>query len=218
MEILGIAVVFLVLVLGSSFISNRIPKTGRYPYAKGEKVSATIINSNKKAEKPVTLRAKGDDGKNYKVKLKPSEAKIWIKGDRINVIKGDGKNYRVLYNDYFRENEPRLRAEATSLLEKKARPSFIAGRLTGYTEKTSEEIKSSEADSKTIFTLATLMQMVDTYAVVGIVLATAFLWWYISYTPSIKLFILPLVVILVVLWSVLSAAEACRNIIKRTVR
>lgn len=218
MEILSIAAVFLLMALTSSYLANRIPKTGRYPDAKGEVVKATIINSNKTAEKAVTLRAKDTNGRTYKVKIKPTEAKIWIKGDSINVVLDkEGKNYRILFNDYFRENEQRLRQEAFSILEKRVKPWFIAARMVGYTKKTPDEIKSSEADSKTVFTFATLMHLVDVYAVAGIILVLGFLWWYMSYSPSIKVFILPLIVVLVVLWSVYSASEACKNILRKTV-
>lgn len=219
MEIISIAVIFVTLVLLSSAIANRIPKTGRYPDAKGETTEAVIVNTNKKAERSATMRLLGDDGRKYKVKLKPSEAKMWIKGDKVKIIvDSDKKRYRVLFNDYFRENESRLLEEAHAFLKKTVSTRFISAKIIGYTEKTSNELKSSEADSKTIFTFATLMRLVDVYGVMAIVLVLGFLWWFMNYHPSFKTFLLPLCLVLVLLWAVYSASEACKTIIRKNVR
>ena len=78
-------IILLVLLLCYSAIANRIPKTGREGISTGKEVTATITNSNKGADRAVTLHAEGE-GRRFKVKMKPTEAHLWVKGDKIRVI------------------------------------------------------------------------------------------------------------------------------------
>ena len=107
---LTIIVLMLLVFLAMNSIINKIPKTGRDPDARGEKIVATITNTNKTADKAVWLRAKSAQGRKFKVKLKASEAKLWIKGDEIRVVLSNEnpRKYRVLFHEYFKENDVEL--------------------------------------------------------------------------------------------------------------
>ena len=102
-------------------IANRIPKTGRYNSAAGEKIEAVLTNENRTAEKAATMKLMDKDGRKYCVKLKADEARLWIKGDTVEILLSENKRiYRVLFNDYFRNNEERIRQHAVQRLQKAA--------------------------------------------------------------------------------------------------
>ena len=95
------AISFIVVMLAVfaiiTSLTGRIPKTGRSSNASGEVMKATITNRNKMAEKAVTMKLKGEDGKKYKVKLKPDEAKLWIKGDAVKIVFSENKKEKNIF-------------------------------------------------------------------------------------------------------------------------
>ena len=127
-------ILMLIALIWVNYVANHIPKMGRDGDAKGEEITAVITNRNKVADKSVILRARAN-GRSFKVKLKPTEAHLWIKGDSIKIILSENKKtYRILFNDYFRTNENRLREYALMLLEKKVNANLIAARIVKYTK------------------------------------------------------------------------------------
>ena len=162
--------VFIVLLAFSLVISivNRIPKAGRYNSAAGEKIEAMLTNENRTAEKPATMKLVDKDGRKYRVKLKADEARLWIKGDTVEILLSEKKSvYRVLFNDYFRNNEERIRQHAAQRLEKTVKRGIISTRLVGVQKESLEAFVSSEADSRVIFIFSTFMRMIDTYSIVS---------------------------------------------------
>lgn len=210
---------YLVLViiaglLWITYVYERIPKTGRDGEARGEEITATITNRNKAADRVVTLRAT-DGRQSFKVKLKPSEARLWIKGDSIRIILSENKkSYRVLFNDYFRENETRLREYALELLEKKVNVNFIAAKLLKYTKEGFENFKASKLESQRIFVFVTLMKMIDVYTIVAAVTGVAFFVWDAKSSPAFNEQIMPLALILLLVWGIYSSIGICRRIMK----
>lgn len=210
-----IVVLFALFSCYMAFLS-RIPKTGRYPDANGEVISATITNKNKTAEKVATLRAQAADGRKFKVKMTPTEAKLWIKGDSIGVaLSSDKKKYRVLFHEYFKNNESRLREEALSILEKKIPLNFISARLVGYNKESLDTLKASQADSQTIFTFSTLMRLIDSYSVITAIFALGFVWWYLTSSPQFGQYIIPLAIILMLVWTLYGTVNTCKKIIQK---
>lgn len=207
-------ILMLIALVWVNYIANHIPKTGRDGNAKGEEITAVITNRNKVADKAVTLRATAD-GRNFKVKMKPTEAHLWIKGDSIRIIlSADRKTYRVLFNDYFRENEARLREYALEILEKKVNTNFIAAHIVKYTKENLESFKVSKLESQRIFTFASLMSIIDVYTAVTALLGAAFLIWYIKTSPAFGEMIVPLALIVLLVWVLYSSAEICKRIMK----
>ena len=91
------AALFIYMIVAS--MNGFIPKRGRWIDVDGEELTATITNINKNADRYTTIRAIGDDGRKYRAKLRPTEAKYWIKGDKIKItLTADGKNYRVHFH------------------------------------------------------------------------------------------------------------------------
>lgn len=215
-ELVMIVVVMLLMFVGISSIANHIPKKGRCFDAKGAEVTATITNNNRTAEKAVTMRAKDQNGRRYRVKLKASEAKLWIKGDSIRIILSEKSgNYRVLFHEYFKENEVRIREHALKRLEKTVSPKLIAARIVGYTKDSPEAFRSSEADSHTIFAFATYMRMIDIYSVVAVIMAAAFLLWYMAVKPKFTQFLIPLLIVLLMFFMLNGSVNACKRVIKK---
>jgi len=213
-----ISLIVVLFALFSCYIAflSRIPKRGRYPDANAQIITATITNTNKAAEKVATLRAKADDGRKFKVKMTPTEAKMWIKGDIINVaLSSDKKKYRVLFHEYFKANESRLREEAIAILEKKIPTNFISAKLVGYNKESLDAIKTSEADSQTIFTFSTLMHLIDVYSVIGALFAVVFAIWFLSSSPEFGKYIIPLALILMFAWVIYGTVTTCKNILKK---
>ena len=196
-------------------IINRIPKTGRCPDASGTEIEAKIINRNSTAEKAVTMRLRDENGKKYRVKLKAGEAKLWIKGDSVKVLCSEtSKNYRVLFHDYFKDNEERIREYALEKLSKTVKPYLIAGRLVDYKKETPEAFQASGADSQTIFAFTTYMRMIDTYGVVAIILAAAFLYWYAVSKPEFSQLLLPLILVALLFVALNGAVNSCKRVVK----
>lgn len=206
------------VLIGFIFINhsaNHIPKTGRDADASGEIVEAVITNRAKGADRSAIMRAV-HNGRKFKVKMKPTEAHLWIKGDTVRVIlSADGKKYRVLFGEYFRANEARIREYALTLLEKRVNVNLVAARLSKYTKESFEAIKASKLESQRIFTFVTLMGILDIYTVVTAVAGAAFLFWCASKSPSFGDLIVPLLIIVVLVWMLYNTNETCKSIIKK---
>ncbi|MBQ8808563.1 MAG: hypothetical protein IJZ81_04585 [Clostridia bacterium] len=195
--------------------SGHIPKTGRWGDVHGNTVTAIITNENKTADKAVTLRAKGKNGRKFKVKLKATEAKLWIKGDEIQVILSDNpKKYRVLFHEYFKNNRERIRQHALNLVEKKVSERFIAARLVEYKKTDNEYFKASKIDSQELFVFMTFMRMIDIYCTVGVMMAGSFLWWFFKKDPTFNQYILPLAVLIILGWVMYKSVNICKRIIE----
>ncbi len=207
-----ILLVFLIVIK----LANRIPKTGRSNEASGEKIEAIITNENRVADKPATMRLVDKDGNKYKVKMKADEARMWIKGDTAQILLSDVKGkYRVLFNDYFRQNEERIREYAAEKMKKSVKTWFISSRLTGYTEKSPEALINSEADSRILFMFMTYMRMINTYSIVAFLFTVLFLSWRGVYSPGFSDQVFPFVVLLVVYLMIYGAVMTCKNILKK---
>ena len=212
----AISLIVVLFALFSCYIAflSRIPKRGRYPDANAEIITAIITNTNKTAEKAATLRAKADDGRKFKVKMTPTEAKLWIKGDIINIaLSSDKKKYRILFHEYFKANESRLREQAIVILEKKVPLNFISAKLIGYNKESLDAIKTSEADSQTIFTFSTLMHLIDIYSVIGALFTAVFAVWFLSFSPEFGRYIIPLALILMFVWVIYGTVTTCKKIL-----
>ena len=209
-----LVIVFVISMLWVSFITNRMPKTGREGISKGKEVSAVITNNNRGADRAVVMRAVGDDGRKYKVKMSPTEAHLWKKGDRVTVLisEEDGKKYRIMFNDYFRNNEDRLRVYAKELLEKKIRMNFIATRFVKYTKESGEAFKNSKLNSQRIFTFITLMSMIDGYTVFTGVCTIAFLVYFKKCSLKFSAALVPAAIIALMAWYISSAVKTCVKI------
>lgn len=204
--------VFLIL----TSLINRIPSEGRSSDAAGEKIQAVIINENRTAEKATRMKLKDENGRLYRVKLKADEARLWIKGDNVTIVLSDNKkNYRVLFNDYFRDNEERIREHAAEKLRKKVRFGLIASRLVGYTKENSEAFISSGADSRVVFIFMTYMKMIDTYSIGAFLVTALFLGWRAAMKPALSQLAFPFVVLIVAYYMIYSAVTACKEILKK---
>ena len=215
-EAVVIIALMLFLFVGISSVANRIPKTGRCFDAAGDIITATITNKNRTAEKAVTMKAKDSSGRRYKVKLRASEAKLWIKGDSVKIILSEkSKNYRILFHEYFKENEERIREHALEKLEKTIRTNFIAVRLVEYQKENTEAFRGSGADSQTIFAFATYMRMIDVYSVMGAIGAVWLFFWYIANKPKFMELLVPLAVVVMIFVITNSAVKTCKSAIKK---
>lgn len=213
-----IIIIFFMLILFAAVggVANHIPKTGRCFDADGRQVTAKITNTNRAAEKPATMRLRDEKGRRYHVKLKASEVKLWIKGDTVRIILSDkSKNYRVLFHEYFKENEERIREQALIMLEKTIKPGFIAARLTGYTKNSPEAFRASEADSHTIFTFATYMHMIDIYSVIAAIMVIVFAVWYMVFKPQLIHFMMPLLIVLAIFFMLNGTVTTCKRVLDK---
>lgn len=206
------------ILIGFIFVNysaSHIPRTGRSADASGEIIEAVITNRAKSADRSAVMRLVHNNRK-FKVKMKPAEAHLWIKGDTVRIILSDDtKKYRVLFGEYFRENEARIREYALSLLEKRVNVNFIAARLSKYTKESFEAIKASKLESQRVFTFVTLMGILDIYTIVTGVAGIVFLFWCAKKTPSFGDLIVPLLVIVVLIWMLYNTNETCKGIIKK---
>ena len=82
MMFVGVALFIYMVVISKE---GYVPKQGRWIDADGEEIFATITNINKNADRHSIIRAKDENGKKYSAKLRPTEAKFWIKGDKIKI-------------------------------------------------------------------------------------------------------------------------------------
>lgn len=198
-----------------NYISNHIPKVGRDGEAKGEIITAVIKNRAKVADRSAVMLLE-HDGRKFKVKMKPEEAHLWIKGDSVRIILSENKKtYRVLFGEYFRENEERIREYALSLLEKKVNINLIAAKLTKYNKESFEAIKESKLESQRIFTFMSLMHILDIYTAFTAVASVVFLFWCMKTTPAFGKLIVPLLVIVLLIWILYNTNETCKSIIKK---
>ena len=208
-----IAIVMIVVFFLLTARANRVPKTGRDAEANGERITAVITNRNKSAEKAVWLRAVSKDGRKFKVKMKASEAKYWIKGDEISILisKENPKKYRVLFNDYFRENEARIREEVIKHLEKNVKKR-LAARFVGYSDKTLRAFKMCSVDTHNIFMFTTFMRMIDFYSIVTIVMIASFIGWFITKAPTMGVMFVPLAAVLILVMLLKGSIDFCKRI------
>ena len=210
----SIVIIFLICFTIMNLTVSRIPKTGRYADACGEVIEARITNTNKVAERAAVLRAE-KDGRKFKVKLKPTEAHLWIKGDSINItLSEDEKKYRVMFNDYFRQNESRLREVALGKLEK-INTNLFAARFTEYKKEHFEMIKNSGMDSQRIFALFTYMKTIDIYTPVAALMAAFTIIWKKAYNPGWEPILVAVILIALVLWVLYISVKTCKTIIKK---
>ena len=208
-------IVFLIALLWINFVTNRIPKTGRKSIENGTKISAVITNSNHFPDHSVTLRAQDGNSRKYRVKLKQSESRLWIKGDEIDIIVSGSnpKDYRVLFNDYFRANESRIREHAFDILEKKVRKNSIASRLVKYNHEKLEIMKKSNIESGRIFIFTYLMKSIDIYSILGAVFAVFTLVAHFYKGVPLKEVIFPALLVLYILYSVSTSVKECTKTI-----
>lgn len=200
-------------------LNGFIPKRGRWIDVDGEEVIATITNSNRNADKYATIRAKDDAGRKYVAKLRPTEAKMWLCGDKIKItFTKDGKNYRVHFHEYFKENEERIREKAIERLEKNVKFYSIAAKMTGYKKESLETLRASKADSHSIFAFETYMRSIDKYFIIAI--AAAILFAIFLITEKLRNFglLIPVVIIIAMFLSVNSTAKLCTKIYEKATK
>ncbi len=216
LEIITNVMVSLLVFLLVISIVNRIPKTGRYNSAAGEKIEAVLTNENRTAEKASTMKLMDKDGRKYRVKLKSDEARLWIKGDTVEILLSEKKRlYRVLFNDYFRNNEERIRQHAAQRLENTVKRGVISTRLVGIQKENLEAFVSSEADSRIIFIFATFMRMIDTYSIFSFFATLLFLVWRSVVRPAFSQMAFPLVVVIITYFMIYSAVMTCKGLLKK---
>ena len=196
-EITFVVIAFVIAMIWMNIATGRIPKTGREGITEGKAVSAVIVNENKAADRCATMKLVGDDGRKYQVKMSPTEAHLWIKGDRVKILISEVNDakYRVLFNDYFRGNEDRLRVKAKELLEKKVSLKFFAARFVKYTEESLEIFKKSKLESQRLFVFITMMKMLDFYTVFTALFAAVALFLVKSAGGGIKSWFIPFVIV-----------------------
>ena len=207
--------VVLLLIIVFSKISGHIPTTGRCVDAKGESIQAKIINENCVAEKPVKMLLKDSEGNKYFVKIKDSESKPWIKGDSVEIVfSEDRKNYRVLFNDYFRENEERMKIQVVKRVEKEINPNFLAARLVGYQKENSEAFAGPGANSRIAFVFLTCMKRINSYMVISLLLTILFLGWYSIFVPGLTESVFPFLAVMTSYLIVYANVNTSKRILK----
>ncbi len=214
--LLGIGLVIYVI---ATSIAGFIPKRGRCIDAEGEALLATIVNSNNTAEKAVTIRAIDENGRKYAAKLKPTEAKMWIKGDKIRIVLSeDKKKYRILFHEYFKENEERMRNQALDQLEKKVKPYSIAAKMANYTKESLEALRTSEADSQTVFIFTTYMRVVNRCFIVAVIAAVFCALW--CFKAKLQMFqlLIPLVIVVAMFLSISATVKVCTGIYNKATK
>ena len=213
--VLSVFIVLLAFLLIIRIV-NRIPKTGRYNSAACEKIEAVLTNGNRTAEKASTMKLVDKDGRKYRVKLKADEARLWIKGDTVEILLSENKRiYRVLFNDYFRNNEERIRQHAAQRLEKTVKRGIISTRLVGIQKESLQAFVSSEADSRVIFIFLTFMRMIDTYSIFSFLATVLFLAWRSAARPAFSRMAFPLVVVIIAYFMIYSAVMTCKGLLKK---
>ena len=216
MMLAGAALLIYVFVAS---INGHIPRRGRWIDVDGEEVVATITNSNRNADKYATLRAKDENGRKYAVKLRPTEAKFWIRGDKIKItLTKDGKNYRIHFHEYFKENEETLREKAMENLGKNVKFYSIAARMVGYKKESLEALRASKADSQTIFAFETYMRYIDRYFIYGIVASLLFVPFVITEKLQRFQLLLPLLILVTKFLSINATAKLCKKIYEKAIR
>lgn len=204
-----LVIILLISLLWFNFVTNRIPKNGRENISGGNVITATITNTNKIPDHAATLRAENGENK-YKVKIKASESHLWIKGDTIKIHISDEnpKKYRVLFNDYFKENEDRIRAYATELLEKSTKAP-IAAKAVKFGKDDLETIRNSNLNSNQIFYFNYLYKSIDRYTILTILLAILTLALHFVKGVNLKELLIPILLIGVLIYYICSAVKIC---------
>lgn len=207
-----VVMLLIAMIIGTNLIT-RVPKTGREGIRSGREIEAIIINTNKVADRAVTLKAVGD-GRRFKVKMKPTEAHLWKKGDKIKVLisKEDDKKYRVLFNDYFRENEPELKKYALSMARKDRITRFFAARMVKYTAEDADNFEKTDISSQRVFSFVTLMKMIDIYTIFAIIVAVIIVGAHFIYNFKFKEMLIPILVLFIEVWFISSAVKLCVKI------
>jgi hypothetical protein len=207
-----LVIVLLISLLWFNFVTNRIPKRGRIDVSDGETITAAIRNTNRDPDHAATLRAKSGETI-YKVKIKASESHLWIKGDEIKILvsKSNKKNYRILFNDYFKENEERIRAYAIELLEKKARYNSIGAKAVKYTSEDFEKIKNSKFNSNQIFYFSYMFSSIDRYTILAILLAILILGLHFVKNMALKKLLVPIILLAVIIYYICTAVKICTD-------
>lgn len=210
-----IVIAIAIMLIWYNSVICRIPKTGRAGISTGKEVLAEITNTNKGADRPVTLRAQAD-GRKFKVKMKPTEAHLWIKGDKIRILidESDSKKYRVCFNDYFRENESRIRQHASELLDKKVKLFMPSAKLVKYEQADHEAVKNSKLSSQRVFAFMSMMRVIDSSILATAVLAIACLVMYNIGDMKIKSLFAPALVVALMVWYISAAVKECAKVVK----
>ena len=211
------SLLFIILIGGIlwiGYVSNRLPKTGRATLNKGEIITATITNNNTQADKPVTMRAQ-KDGRKFKVKLKPTEARLWIKGDSVQILLVENSNeYRIKFNDYFKENEERIMSMVLDKL-KTVENYLISSKLVKYKKEDFELFKKSSLSSQQIFSFCTSMRLIDVSAVVTAALGiVVFLWWK-TFSPHVMDLLAGIIPVLIAVWAIYNTVTNCKRTLKK---
>jgi len=217
LDFISVVVVALVVCLGVLRLTERIPKTGRFGDADGEVIKATITNENRTADKNSTMKLVDANGTRYRVKMKAAEAKKWIKGDEVNIIlsKKNGKEYRVCFNDYFRQNEERMREDLTRRIEKSMKRNIVARKLVGYKETSSEALFKNGADSIALFVFLTYTRRITAYAIVSFVATVLFLGWITALLPPLTQFAIPLLMLVLTYFIIYNSTMGCKKILAK---
>lgn len=211
------SLLFLILLVGIlwvGFVSNHIPKTGRAISSKGEVITATITNTNTQADKPVTLRAE-KDGRKFKVKLKPTEARLWIKGDSIQILLVENsKEYRIKFNDYFKQNEQRIR---DSVLEKlKTIEKYpVSPKFVKYEKEDYARFEKSSLSSQQIFSFCTSMHLIDLCTMITAALGIAVVIWWKIFSPKAMELLAGIIPVLIAAWAIYSTTTNCKRTLKK---
>lgn len=204
-----IVIILLISLLWFNFITNRIPKRGREDVSDGNIINAVITNTNRIPDHAATLCAEDGETK-YKVKLKASESHLWIKGDSIKILvsRDNPKKYRVLFNDYFKENEKRIRTHAIELIENN-KFNLIAAKAVKYNASDLEAIKSSELNSNQIFYFHYLFKSIDRYSIFTALIVILTLGLHFVKGTELKELLIPILLIACLIYYVCSAIKIC---------
>ena len=156
----------------------------------------------------------------YKVKIKASESHLWIKGDDIKIIvsKSNPKNYRILFNDYFKENEERIRNHSLELLEKKAKVNPIAAKAVKYSSKDFEKIKNSSLNSNQIFYFCYLFNSIDRYSILTILLAILTLGLHFVKGMALRKLLIPILLVAILIYYVCTAVKICTETLSKATK
>lgn len=209
-------VIFLIVVLAFNVLINRIPRTGRAGITKGIRVDAVITNKCKNGLGTKTMRLEAG-GRKFKVKLKSDEAHLWIKGDSVSVlVSNDNKKiYRVLFFDYFHENEQRLRSFALDMLKSKTKENGISAKALKYTDETYTKVENSSADSRTVYMLCSYMKLLENYIVLSVVFCVFAVLAKILLRLSMTEMLVPIAALGILLWYIYSVITTCGRIMKK---
>ena len=211
----GVALIIYLIVVS---LNGFIPKRGRWIDVDGEEITATITNSNRNADKYATIRAKDDNGRKYAAKLRPTEAKMWLRGDKIKItFTKDKKNYRIHFHEYFKENEERIRERAIESLEKNVKFYSIAAKMTGYEKESLETLRASKADSHSIFAFETYMRSIDKYFIIAVAAAILLVAFLMVENLSQFQLLIPVVIVIAMFLSVNSTAKLCKSIYDKAI-